>query len=102
MRIKVLEALAAGKAVVASTLAAEGIDVADGQQLLLADDDAEFCDAIEMLLEDAHLRRRLATAAREWAVSNLDWQCSVAAYERLYTSVLAARDEAEPDFRANG
>ena len=46
MRVKVLESLAAGKAVVASPRAVEGLDVTPGQEFLLADTDEEFCEAI--------------------------------------------------------
>src|SRR5262249_35776594 len=46
MRVKVLEALAAGKPIVASPLALEGFDVMDGKHVFLADSDRQFSDAI--------------------------------------------------------
>ena len=51
-RIKVLDSLAQGGAVVATTLACEGIDVVDGQHLRLADDPAAFAAACVELLND--------------------------------------------------
>jgi glycosyltransferase involved in cell wall biosynthesis len=84
MRVKVLEALAAGKAVVASTRAVEGVGVADGDQLLIADTDEELCAAISALLADPARRQELAHRARSWAERNLDPARVVAAYERLY------------------
>ena len=87
MRIKVLEALSAGKAVVASSLAVEGLDVVDGDQLLLAEDDREFAECIAGLLDDPTARRALGDRARAWAQQNLDWRRSVEAYERLYADL---------------
>ena len=55
-RVKVLEALAAGKAVVASPLAAEGIGAVDGEHLLLAESDEELADATTRLLADPDAR----------------------------------------------
>jgi glycosyltransferase involved in cell wall biosynthesis len=75
MRVKILEALAAGKAIVASPLAVEGIGVTDGEQLLLAETDEEFAGAILALL---------AGRARAWAEENLGRERWIAAYERLY------------------
>ena len=89
MRVKVLEALAAGKAVVASPLAVEGLDVVDGEQAVLAESDEQFHDAIAGLLRDPERRIRLAGRARAWAVEHLGWQKTVAAYERLYDSLIA-------------
>jgi glycosyltransferase involved in cell wall biosynthesis len=89
MRIKVLEALAAGKAVVASTRAAEGIAVTHvDEQLVVADTDEEFAEDVARLLSDTDARRALATRAREWARKHLDWEPIVAAYERLYAEAL--------------
>lgn len=83
-RVKVVEALAAGKAVVASPLAVEGLEVVDGEQLLVADGDEETADAVCRLLEDPHARAALATRARAWAERALDWEPVVAAYDALY------------------
>ncbi len=87
MRVKVLEALAAGKAVVASPLSVEGLDLTDGEQVVLAGSDQEFADAIGNLLRDPARRAALATRARAWACANLGWGPVVAAYERLYDSL---------------
>jgi polysaccharide biosynthesis protein PslH len=87
MRVKVLEALAAGKAVVASPLAAEGLEVAD--QLVLAETDDEFVDAISRLLAEPERRRELADRARSFALDRLGWERTLAAYDRLHASLLS-------------
>ncbi|MFL6289949.1 MAG: glycosyltransferase family 4 protein [Thermoanaerobaculia bacterium] len=86
MRVKVLEALAAGKAVVASPLAAEGLD---GAPLLQANGDEETAEAIAGLIEDRDRRIALATQAREWAVAHLGWERTVDAFEALYERLVS-------------
>jgi glycosyltransferase involved in cell wall biosynthesis len=85
MRVKVLEALAAGKAVVATPLAAEGLD---GAPLLLADGDEQIADAVASLLLDAQARVEVGRRSRQWAESALAWERTVAEYERLYRGLL--------------
>jgi glycosyltransferase involved in cell wall biosynthesis len=64
MRIKILEAMAAGKAVVTTTIGAEGIDVTHGENILIADDADAFVAAIESLLRDPSRARAIGDAAR--------------------------------------
>jgi glycosyltransferase involved in cell wall biosynthesis len=91
MRVKLLEGLAAGKAVVASPLAVAGLEVTDGQQLRIAETDSEFAQLILELLDDAPARERLAVAARAWAQDHLRWDSCVDRYEQLYQSLQHAR-----------
>jgi polysaccharide biosynthesis protein PslH len=88
LRVKVMEALAAGKALVASRLAVEGLDVVDGEHVLLAETDQEFADAVRALFDDNDRRTALEVRAREWAESNLGWERTIAEYERLYDELL--------------
>jgi hypothetical protein len=86
IRVKVLETLAAGKALVATPRAVEGIDVLDGEQLLLADDVESFSRAIVSVIADAALRERLAENARRWAVASLGSDSVVRRYERVWAA----------------
>jgi glycosyltransferase involved in cell wall biosynthesis len=88
MRVKVLEALAGGKAIVATPLALEGLDVKDGEHVVVAGNEAEFVDALVELLTDAERRTAIAKAARRWAEQNLDLDPRVRAYEALYSSLV--------------
>jgi glycosyltransferase involved in cell wall biosynthesis len=92
MRVKLLEALAAGKAVVASPLAAAGLDVIDGEHLRLAVTDEDFAAIILELLADEDGRGRLGRQARVWAEANLRWESRAERYEQLYRSLLVAAD----------
>jgi len=84
VRIKVLEALASGKALVASPRAVEGLAVHSGEHVIVAEGDEATADAIVTLLHDAELRSRLGKAARAWAEDNLSWDVALDRYDRLY------------------
>jgi glycosyltransferase involved in cell wall biosynthesis len=64
-RIKIFEAMAMGRAVVSTTIGAEGLPVRDGHDIVLADDPQGFADAAVGLIRDAAARAALATAARQ-------------------------------------
>ena len=64
VRIKILEALACGLPLVTTALAAEGIDLRQGESALFAEQPGEFAAAIARLLDDAALRVRLSAAGR--------------------------------------
>jgi glycosyltransferase involved in cell wall biosynthesis len=92
-RVKVLEALAFGKALVASPLALAGVGVEDGVQVLVADGDDAFAAAVVRVLRDVVLREQLGKNARRWAEENLGWKRTIAAYDRLYAELLAPPSE---------
>ena len=71
-RLKIYEAMATGKAVVSTTVGAEGLDVHHGRDIILADDPRSFAQAVIMLLRDRELRRRYEKAALETA-ARYDW-----------------------------
>ena len=84
MRIKVLEALAAGKAVVASGRAAEGIAATPGEDLVVVDGAPATAAAISRLLDDEVARSRMAVRGREWACRELSFAAMADRYEELY------------------
>jgi glycosyltransferase involved in cell wall biosynthesis len=91
MRMKVLEALAAGKALVATPRAAEGVEAVPGEHFVLAADEDELVEALADLLLEPERRRALGERAREWAEQNLGWEGGVEAFERLYDDVVGER-----------
>lgn len=83
-RLKVLEAMAMGKAIVSTTLGCEGFELVPDQELVIADDPAEFAAAVLALLRSPERRDRLGRAARRFAGSRYDWRMVVPRLERLY------------------
>jgi glycosyltransferase involved in cell wall biosynthesis len=90
-RLKILEAMAMGKAVVSTTLGAEGLDVVPERDLLLADDSATFVAQVGRLLDDPELRQRLGAAARRLVVSKYGWKTSVVALLGFYGELLETK-----------
>jgi polysaccharide biosynthesis protein PslH len=88
MRVKVLEALAAGKAVIGTPLAFEGLNVIDRKHVVVAESDAAFASAALDLFANPSARVSLAEQARSWAEENLSWDSRIDAYDRLYASLL--------------
>jgi polysaccharide biosynthesis protein PslH len=86
-RVKVLEALGAGKAVVATPRAVEGLDVPAGEAIVLARSTEEFADAVSLLLRDSERRRRLATSAYAWARTALDPHATADRYDGVYAEL---------------
>jgi len=65
MKIKVAEALAYGRGVVTTVDGTEGLDLTDGEHVLVGATDAELASGACALLRDRERRRRLATAGRQ-------------------------------------
>ncbi|MFN2272851.1 MAG: glycosyltransferase [Anaerolineae bacterium] len=85
-RFKILEALAMGKPVVSTTLGAEGFPVTHGQELLLADEPAEFAQAVVSLLNAPERCEALGQAGRTFVEARYDWRVIVPLVEAAYES----------------
>ncbi len=72
VRVKVIEAMALGKAIVSTTIGAEGIAYTEGQDLLIADTPDAFADAVCCLLNDPHQIEALGRNARRYAERHHD------------------------------
>lgn len=72
-RLKIYEAMAAGKAVVSTSVGAEGLDVQHGRDIVLADQPRSFADAVSELLGDENQRHRYEMAAAQTA-ARYDWE----------------------------
>ncbi len=86
-RLKVLQAMAMGKAIVSTSVGAEGLGVENGRELLLADSPEDFADAVVALLDDEALRRRLGAAAMEFVSERFDWSVIVPKMAEVYGEV---------------
>jgi sugar transferase (PEP-CTERM/EpsH1 system associated) len=84
-RLKLLEAMAMGKAVVATRLGAEGFPVVNGLQMMLADTPGTFSAAVIALLRSPRRREELGRAGRRFVVERYDWSVIVPRVEAAYT-----------------
>jgi len=88
---KILESMAMGVPVVASDIAARGIDARPGEDFLSADGHRSFADQVLTVLESAEERARLSAAGRERVLSHHSWPASLRRLDGIIESALAAR-----------
>jgi glycosyltransferase involved in cell wall biosynthesis len=72
-RLKIFEAMAMGKAVVSTSIGAEGLPVRPGRDVIIADSPDEFAGAVVGLLQDPVRRGQLGRAARELVMQGHSW-----------------------------
>lgn len=82
-RLKIFEAMAAGCAVVSTTVGAEGLLVNHSENCLIADTPQEFADRCLELLNDDALRSRIALAGQELVASSFSWEQASRCFERI-------------------
>jgi hypothetical protein len=87
---KILESLAMGVPVVASSLAARGLDAVPGEHLLAADDPPAMAAAVLCMLADADERRRLARAGRARMESHHSWAGAMAKLDLIIAQTMSA------------
>jgi len=86
-RLKIFEAMGMAKAVVSTTVGAEGLPVTPDQDIVIADDPAGFAAAVVRLIRDADGRRRIETAARRLVVERYDWAAVAQDFEDALAAV---------------
>jgi glycosyltransferase involved in cell wall biosynthesis len=84
-RIKILEAMAHRKAVVSTTIGAEGIDGRSGKHFILADAPAAFAEACLTLLRNSDVRERLGNEAQRLVEEQYDWSQIERQIQRIVT-----------------
>jgi polysaccharide biosynthesis protein PslH len=101
-RLKIYEAMAAGKAVVSTSIGAEGLDVKHGTDIWLADDASAFAGAVVMCLQDPTARHRLELAAATTAAKH-DWSAVATRFRQILQAVAAsARAQKVREFATTG
>ena len=88
---KILAAMAMGKAVVASPLSIDGLDLADGRDVLLAKNPDSFAEQVVRLLVDHQERRRLEASGLARVRSKYSWRAMGQLLENAMGSVVASR-----------
>src|SRR5215471_1266122 len=90
-RLKILESMAAGVPVVSSTLGAEGLEVTDAKDILLADSPAEFVQALDMVCDDSSVWRMISVAGRDLAHLKYSWRTVGRECEEIHQRILGVR-----------
>jgi sugar transferase (PEP-CTERM/EpsH1 system associated) len=80
-RLKIFEAMSMGKAVVSTTVGAEGLPVVGGEHVMLADEPTAFARTVVGLLRDTDERARLEAAGRSLVLERYDWSAVAGALE---------------------
>ncbi|HSQ66378.1 MAG TPA: glycosyltransferase family 4 protein [Polyangiaceae bacterium] len=83
-RLKIVEGMAMGKAIVSTSLGAEGIDAVRDHDLLIEDRPDDFADAVNRLLADPAFAARIGASARRLAVERYGWSSAAKALEAFF------------------
>jgi sugar transferase (PEP-CTERM/EpsH1 system associated) len=84
-RLKILEALAMGKAVISTTVGAEGLEVEDRKDIILVDDPVDFAEMVIKMLGDSHEIERLGTNGRLLVERRYSWDSLAQLQEQIWT-----------------
>ena len=95
-RLKILDAWAMGKAVVSTSVGAEGLLARDGENIQLRDDPGGFAAAVAEIITDPWLRDRLGHAARRTVESTYAWEVIGGPMIETYRGLVARREMAQP------
>ncbi len=91
VRLKILDAMAMGKAIVSTSVGAEGLDVVDGENIVIADGPDAMAQTMVRLLQAKDERERLGKAARAFAERRGGWEKVVGQLEGVYRQVSKRR-----------
>ena len=90
--IKILEAMAMGKAIVSTPAGVNGLDLAPGSDFLLANSAEEMAAHIQTLFTDPAARRRIESAARRRVERDFDWDAIARRQSALYRELIRQPD----------
>jgi glycosyltransferase involved in cell wall biosynthesis len=85
--LKLIEAMAVGKAIVSTPIGAEGFPVESGRELILAETAGEMATAVLNLLNNPAERERLGQNARQFA-QQYDWRQVIPRFDALYREIM--------------
>lgn len=95
-RLKIFEAMAMGKAVVSTSVGAEGLPVQHGENILLADTPDDFARSVISLLRDSNQRERVGAAARALVQEKYSWSKVAESFAHALRDVMTRPRIAEP------
>lgn len=87
IRIKIIEGMSAGRAIISTTIGAEGIEYADGNNILIADVEKTFAEKIVLLANDLERVKQLGINARKLIEERYDNQQIISKLVDLYEEI---------------
>jgi len=88
VRVKILEAMAMGVPVISTTIGCEGLEVRNGEHLLVADTPEAFARACANILQDKELAFRLAHHARQLILERYDAKVALQTLDAIYAKAI--------------
>ena len=89
-RLKIFEAMAMSKAIVSTSVGAEGLPVRPGENILLADTPNDFAEAVISLFRDPNQQQRLGNAARALVQENYSWSKVAESFARTLHNAIVS------------
>jgi len=83
-KVKVLNAMSQAKAVLTTSIGAEGIDARLGEEIMIADEPADFADQAIYLLQNPHEAKKIGQRARKVIEEKYDWQVINTQIRKVY------------------
>ena len=91
-RVKILEAWAAGRAVVSTTIGADGLAVRNGENIRIADGPGEMAEAVLELLNDEVSRKRMGEQGRKTYEAGFGWPAAWETFEPHFHKLMSREE----------
>ena len=101
-RLKILEAMAFGRPVVTTSIGCEGLDVVDGEHLLIGDTAEAFSENVINLLHHSELSERMSTAGQRLVEERYDWSVIASKLLDIYRALAARSPSFDGDAKSAG
>jgi glycosyltransferase involved in cell wall biosynthesis len=96
-RLKIYEALAMEKPTISTTIGAEGLNINDGEDILLADTPEDFANTVVRVLQDASFARQVGTRGAQTVRERYGWKQVAAEFDAICQTALK-RNTTEYEF----
>jgi sugar transferase (PEP-CTERM/EpsH1 system associated) len=90
-RLKILEAFAMGKTVISTPVGAEGLDISDGKNILIAETPENFAEKILLPINDKHLNTQLGLAGRKLVEEQYGWDILAGKLDRFLLQLIGEK-----------
>ncbi|HUI28812.1 MAG TPA: glycosyltransferase family 4 protein [Candidatus Acidoferrales bacterium] len=97
IRIRILEAMAAGKPIVTTSIGSEGIKIEPGKNIMIADTANQFAEKVLLLLNDENLCRTVSKEAGSFVSSEYSWHRIGDMFWRAYNEIIDKRAKSSRD-----